>query len=123
MNINRDYYLNKLIRHKHNGFIKIISGIRRCGKSYMLFELFKNHLLKQGVSDSHIIKIQLDNRKHQKYQTKSRCAFPSSLQTNQTHKGRYSKDVFSVPATTPDKKCGNGRVSVSLSATLSTNRQ
>ena len=73
MNISRDYYLNKIIRHKHNGFIKIISGIRRCGKSYMLFELFKSHLISQGVPDTHIIKIQLDNRKHKKYQNPDAC--------------------------------------------------
>ena len=45
MEIKRDLYLNKLIGHKHNGFIKIVSGIRRSGKSYLLFEIFKNHLL------------------------------------------------------------------------------
>ena len=74
MNINRDSYLNKLIRHKHNGFIKIISGIRRCGKSYLLFELFKNHLLKeQSVPESHIITIQLDDRKYLKYQDPDAC--------------------------------------------------
>ena len=73
MNINRNYYLNKIIRHKHNDFIKIMSGIRRCGKSYMLFELFKNHLISQGVPDTHIIKIQLDNRKHKKYQNPDAC--------------------------------------------------
>ncbi len=73
MNISRDYYLNKIIRHKHNGFIKIISGIRRCGKSYMLFELFKSYLISQDVPDTHIIKIQLDNRKHQKYQNPDAC--------------------------------------------------
>lgn len=73
MNINRDSYLNKLIRHKHNSFIKIISGIRRCEKSYLLFELFKNHLKEQGVSDSHIITIQLDDRKYLKYQDPDVC--------------------------------------------------
>lgn len=73
MNINRDCYLNKLIRHKHNGFIKIISGVRRCGKSYLLFELFKNHLKKQGISDSRIITIQLDDRKYLKYQDPDAC--------------------------------------------------
>lgn len=73
MNINRDSYLNRLINHKHNGFIKIVSGIRRCGKSYLLFELFKNHLQKQGIPDSHIITIQLDNRKYLKYQNPDAC--------------------------------------------------
>lgn len=57
MEIKRDYYLNKLIEHKHNGFIKIVSGVRRCGKSYLLFELFKKHLLDNGVKENHIITI------------------------------------------------------------------
>lgn len=73
MEIKRDYYLNKLISHKHNGFIKIISGIRRCGKSYMLFELFYNHLLENGVKENHIISIQLDTREHEKYRNPDKC--------------------------------------------------
>lgn len=73
MNIKRDSYLNKLIRHKHNEFIKIVSGVRRCGKSYMLFELFKNHLKEQGVPGSHIISIQLDDHKYLKYQDPDAC--------------------------------------------------
>ncbi len=64
MEINRDLYLNKLIRHKHNGMIKVITGIRRCGKSYLLFELFYRHLLSCGIADDHIIKIALDDRKN-----------------------------------------------------------
>ena len=49
MEIKRDIYLNKLINKKHNGLIKVITGIRRCGKSYLLFNLFKDHLLAEGV--------------------------------------------------------------------------
>ena len=64
MVIERDLYLNRLIRHKHNGLIKVITGIRRCGKSYLLFELFYKHLLSSGVADDHIIKIALDDRKN-----------------------------------------------------------
>lgn len=47
MEIKREYYLNKLIMKKHNGLIKVVTGIRRCGKSYLIFNLFKNHLLVQ----------------------------------------------------------------------------
>ncbi len=61
MKIKRDKYLNKLIIRKHNGFIKIITGIRRCGKSYLLNHLFYNHLIKQGVSANHIIKFAFDS--------------------------------------------------------------
>jgi predicted AAA+ superfamily ATPase len=51
--VQRSCYLNQLIRHKHNGLIKIISGIRRCGKSYLLSELFKTDLLVCGVLERH----------------------------------------------------------------------
>jgi predicted AAA+ superfamily ATPase len=63
----RNIYLNKLIRRKHNKMIKVITGIRRCGKSYLLFELFKNHLLQEGVEKNHIIAIALDDRMNKKY--------------------------------------------------------
>lgn len=55
MEIKRDIYLNKLISLKHNGLIKVITGIRRYGKSYLLNEIFYNHLLESGVDESHII--------------------------------------------------------------------
>lgn len=62
MLIPRDTYLNKLIAHKHNRLVKIITGLRRCGKSFLLFKLFKSHLLDNGVVPSHIIEIELDDR-------------------------------------------------------------
>lgn len=61
MEIKRDYYLDKLIRKRHNGFIKIITGIRRCGKSYLLNNIFYNHLIESGVNESHIIKFAFDS--------------------------------------------------------------
>lgn len=61
MEIKRDYYLNKLIQKKHNGLIKVITGMRRCGKSYLLFRLFKQHLLSLGVAPDHIIEIAFDS--------------------------------------------------------------
>lgn len=66
--IKRDIYLNKLIDKKGNGLIKIITGIRRCGKSYLLNPLFINHLLETGVKEDHIIKIELDKNENKKYQ-------------------------------------------------------
>lgn len=60
MQIKRDDYLNKLILKKHNKLIKVITGLRRCGKSYLLFTLFARHLLELGVDNEHIIAIQLD---------------------------------------------------------------
>lgn len=67
LEIKRDLYLNKLIRHKHNGMIKVITGVRRCGKSYLLFELFYKHLLSVGIKGDHIIRIALDDRLNKKY--------------------------------------------------------
>lgn len=64
MIIQRPLYLQKLIDCRHNGMIKIITGIRRCGKSYLLFQLFSSWLREQGVSDNHIIKIDLENRRN-----------------------------------------------------------
>ena len=65
--IKRDVYLNKLISRKENGLIKIITGIRRCGKSYLLDPLFKNYLLESGVKEDHIIKLELDKEDNKKY--------------------------------------------------------
>jgi len=62
MEIKRDKYLNRLIAHQGNQRVKIITGIRRSGKSYLLFRIFKQHLLDSGVKPSHIIEIQLDDR-------------------------------------------------------------
>lgn len=65
--IKRDVYLNKLISRKENGLIKIITGIRRCGKSYLLDPLFKNYLLESGVKEDHIIKLELDKEENKKF--------------------------------------------------------
>lgn len=67
MDIKRDKYLNDLINRMHNGMIKVVTGIRRCGKSYLIFHIFKNYLINQGVPESHIISIELDQRKDKKY--------------------------------------------------------
>ena len=58
--IKRDYYLEQLINREGNGLIKIVTGIRRCGKSYLLRTLFKNHLLENGVDEKHIIEMAFD---------------------------------------------------------------
>lgn len=61
MEIKRDFYLDKLIRKMNNGFIKVITGIRRCGKSYLLNKIFYNYLMKSGVDEEHIIKFAFDS--------------------------------------------------------------
>ena len=58
--IKRDFYLEQLIKREGNGLIKIVTGIRRCGKSYLLRTLFKNHLLENGIDEKHIIEMAFD---------------------------------------------------------------
>ena len=67
MQIKRDFYLSKLKSKKENGFIKVITGIRRCGKSYLLFNLYHEYLNSIGVEDSQIIEIALDEVRNAKY--------------------------------------------------------
>ena len=67
MEIRRDKYLQDLINRMHNRLIKVVTGVRRSGKSYLIFHIFLNYLLKQGVPESHIIRIELDQRKHRQY--------------------------------------------------------
>lgn len=62
MEIKRDFYLNQLIEGLDNNLVKIVTGIRRCGKSYLLDPIFKNYLIEQGVKEDHIIKLDLDER-------------------------------------------------------------
>lgn len=66
MNIKRDLYLQQLIDRRHNGMIKVVTGVRRCGKSYLVFNLFNNYLKSNGVDDKHIIKVNLENRRNKK---------------------------------------------------------
>lgn len=65
--IKRNSYLNRMIHHMWNGEVKVITGIRRCGKSVLLFDLFYEYLLSQGVQENHIIKIELDQRRYYKF--------------------------------------------------------
>lgn len=67
MEINRDYYLNKIIMKQHNGLIKVVTGIRRCGKSYLLFNLFKKFLLESGVDKEHILEIAFDSFENKQF--------------------------------------------------------
>lgn len=67
MKIRRDTYLNKLISKRHNGLIKVITGVRRCGKSYLLFDLFREYLRKSQIPDDHIIEMAFDAYENKKY--------------------------------------------------------
>ena len=61
MIINRNKYLNEMVSLRHNGMIKIITGMRRCGKSYLLFQLFPSFLKNEGVDNNHIIMVDLED--------------------------------------------------------------
>lgn len=65
--IKRDRYLNQLIEKQGNGAVKIVTGVRRCGKSYLLFELFRKHLLSEGVKKEQIISLSLDDDENEEY--------------------------------------------------------
>ena len=67
MEIRRDKYLNDLVVRKGNGMIKVVTGIRRCGKTYLVFDLFVRHLIESGVSEDHIITLALDDRANARY--------------------------------------------------------
>ena len=88
MEIKRDFYLNKLIKHKKNGMVKVITGVRRCGKSYLLFKLFRNHLLENGVAPDHIISVALDEYENKPLQN------PDSLYKYVKSKITDEKDYF-----------------------------
>ncbi len=73
MIIKRDFYLNKLIQREQNGLIKVVTGVRRCGKSFLLSVLFKNHLMQNGVPAQNIIEIPLDDRKNKDLRNPDAC--------------------------------------------------
>lgn len=87
MLIPRTHYLEQLIRKKHNGLIKIVTGIRRCGKSFLLFNLFRDHLSAQGIADDHILQIALDDRRNLALRDPDRML--SYLQERLSGKGQY----------------------------------
>lgn len=87
MEINRDSYLQQLIERKHNGLVKVITGLRRVGKSYLLFNLFKRHLLDSGVKPSHIVEIALDQERFESLQNPIRLA--AYLREHVRGRGRF----------------------------------
>ena len=73
MEIKRDAYLQQLIERKDNGMIKVITGIRRCGKSFLLFTIFKRYLLENGIGSDHIIEIALDGIENEELRDPKMC--------------------------------------------------
>jgi len=88
--IDRSFYLDQIVRHMWNGEIKVITGIRRCGKSVLLFEIFNNYLLEQGVGPEQIIKIELDQRKYYKFRNPILlCEYVEEFIKNNKHEKFY----------------------------------
>lgn len=88
--VQRDYYLNRLIRNMWNGEIKVITGIRRCGKSVLLFDLFYNYLRSHGIAEDKIIRIELDQRRYYKYRNPIvLCEYIESIVTGAAEKQFY----------------------------------
>lgn len=88
--IKRDFYLERLIHNMWNGEIKVITGIRRCGKSVLLFDLFYEYLIAQGVSKDHIIRVELDQRRYYKFRNPiTLCEYVEDTVSNQSAEKYY----------------------------------
>ncbi len=112
--IKRDRYLNRLIHSMWNGEIKVITGIRRCGKSVMLFDLFYEHLLSQGISDDHIIRLELDQRRYYKYRNPIvLCEYVESIVKNRPD-ARFFLFVDEVQLTSTVRDEANGGFEVTI---------
>ena len=112
--VSRNSYLNRLIRHRRNGEIKVITGIRRCGKSVLLFDLFYEYLLSQGVSDDHIIKIELDQRRFYKFRNPiTLCEYVESVVQEKANEQFYLF-IDEVQLTTKVIDKENGGIEVTI---------
>ena len=112
--IKRDFYLNQMIRHMHNGEIKVITGIRRCGKSVLLFELFRDYLLAQGIAEDQIIPIELDQRKYYKFRNPiTLCEYVEAIVTADKNKQCYLF-IDEVQFTTQVIDVENGNIEVTI---------
>lgn len=112
--INRDFYLKKLIRNMWNGEIKVITGIRRCGKSVLLFELFFQYLLENETDSEHIIKIELDQRKYYKFRNPiTLCEYIEDIVTKRADEKFYLFiDEVQFTKKSTDKENGNIEVTI-----------
>lgn len=114
MVVKRDFYLNSIIQNMWNGDIKVITGIRRCGKSVLLFELFYEYLLSIGVAENHIIKIELDQRRNYKLRNPiALCEYVESIVEKHKEEQFYLFiDEVQLTAKVIDKENGNIEISI-----------
>lgn len=112
--IKRDSYLNRMIHNMWNGEVKVITGIRRSGKSVLLFDLFYEYLLSQGVQEDHIIKIELDQRRYYKFRNPiTLCEYVEALVAEQKDKKFYLFiDEVQLTIKVIDKENGGIQVSI-----------
>ncbi len=112
--IKRDFYLNRMIHHMWNGEVKIITGIRRCGKSVLLFDLFYEYLLSQGIQEDHIIKIVLDQRRYYKFRNPiTLCEYIETLISEKKNERFYLFiDEVQLTGKVVDKE--NGGIEISI---------
>lgn len=112
--IKRDFYLNRMIHDMWNGEVKVITGIRRCGKSVLLFDLFYQYLLSQGVQEDHIIKIELDQRRYYKFRNPiTLCEYVESLVAERKDE-KFYLFIDEVQLTTKVIDKENGGIEVSI---------
>ena len=112
--IKRDFYLNRMIHNMWNGEVKVITGIRRCGKSVLLFDLFYEYLLSQGVGEDHIIKIELDQRRFYKFRNPiTLCEYVEALVT-QKKEEKFFLFIDEVQLTVRVIDKENGGIEVSI---------
>lgn len=112
--IKRDFYLNRMIHHMWNGEIKVITGIRRCGKSVLLFDLFYDYLISQKVQKDHIIKIELDQRRYYKYRNPiTLCEYIEDLIAEKNDE-KFYLFIDEVQLTTKIIDKENGGIEVSI---------
>ena len=114
MMIKRERYLKQLIRNMWNGEIKVLTGIRRCGKSVLLFDLFYEYLLSQGISDDHIIRLELDQRRYYKFRNPIvLCEYVESFVKERSEE-RFYLFIDEVQFTLAAKDKANGGIEVTI---------
>lgn len=112
--IKRDSYLNRMIHHMWNGEVKVITGIRRCGKSVLLFDLFYEYLLSQEVQEDHVIKIELDQRRYYKFRNPiTLCEYVEDLVAGKKDE-KFYLFIDEVQLTTKVIDKENGGIEVSI---------
>ena len=112
--IKRDSYLHRMIHNMWNGEVKVITGIRRCGKSVLLFDLFYEYLLSQGVQEEYIIKIELDQRRFYKFRNPiTLCEYVEALVAEKREE-KFYLFIDEVQLTTKVVDKENGGIEVSI---------